>query len=86
MTLTLNLRPETEAGLLADARAAGVPMEDYVERIVEQAVHRDVVSIDSAELARRQEAVQRMIEFGEKYRLSFGEPITREAMHEGHRF
>lgn len=86
MTLTLNLKPEIEAGLLANARAAGVPMEDYVERIVEQAVHGDVISVSSAESARRQEAVRRMIEFGDKYRLTFGEPITREALHEGHRY
>ena len=86
MTLTLNLKPETEAGLLANARAAGVPMEDYIERIVEHAVHTNEVSIGSAESTRRQDAVRRMIEFGDRYRLSFGEPITREALHEGHRF
>jgi len=34
----------------------------------------------------RGEAVRRMQEFGEKYRLNLGEPITRKPMHEGHRF
>jgi len=33
----------------------------------------------------RQEAIRRMKEFGDKYRLSLGEPITRDLMHEGHR-
>jgi hypothetical protein len=34
----------------------------------------------------RVEAVQRMVEFGEKHHLSLGEPITRKLLHEGHRF
>jgi Arc/MetJ-type ribon-helix-helix transcriptional regulator len=34
----------------------------------------------------RQEAVRRMEEFGKKYRLSTGEPITRTRLHEGHRY
>jgi len=27
-----------------------------------------------------------MREFGEKYRLNLGEPVTRKLIHEGHRF
>ena len=34
----------------------------------------------------RREAVRCMIEFGERRRLSLGEPVTREFLHEGHRF
>lgn len=86
MTLTLNLKPEVEPGLLADARAAGVPTEDYVERIVEQSVRTNGARIGVEEAIRRQDAVRRMIEFGDKYRLSFGKPVTRESLHEGHRF
>ena len=33
----------------------------------------------------REEAVRRMLEFGEKYHLMLGEPITRKLLHEGHR-
>jgi hypothetical protein len=33
----------------------------------------------------RVEAVRRMLEFGERHRLSLGEPITRKLLHEGHR-
>jgi hypothetical protein len=35
---------------------------------------------------RRQEAVRRMLEFGDKHHLSLGEPVTRELLNEGHRF
>ena len=38
MTITLNLNPELEAGLLAQARATGLTLEDYVQRIVEKEV------------------------------------------------
>ncbi len=34
----------------------------------------------------RREAVRRMIEFGERRKLSLGEPVTRQFLHEGHRF
>jgi hypothetical protein len=36
VTVTLNLKPEVEAGLLAEARAAGVTLERYLQRLVEK--------------------------------------------------
>ena len=32
----------------------------------------------------RQDAIRRMEEFGKKYHLSLGEPVTRKLLHEGH--
>ena len=34
----------------------------------------------------RREAVRRMIEFGDRRKLSLGEPVTRQLLHDGHRF
>jgi hypothetical protein len=34
----------------------------------------------------RRDAVRRMEEFGEKYHLSLGEPITRKLLDEGHSY
>ena len=34
----------------------------------------------------RRAAVRRMLEFGERRHLGLGEPVTREFLHEGHRF
>jgi hypothetical protein len=34
MTVTLNLNPEVEKGLLARARARGVSLDDYLQEIV----------------------------------------------------
>ena len=86
MTVTLTFRPEIEAGLLAKAQARGMALSEYLQSIVEQdalpLVQKNVVS----EPTRREEAVRRMLEFGERHHLSLGEPITRALLHEGHRY
>jgi hypothetical protein len=38
MTVTLKLKPEVEAGLVAQAQATGVSVEEYVLSVVEGAV------------------------------------------------
>ncbi len=38
MTVTLKFKPEIEAGLLAQAQASGMSVEEYVLRLVEDAV------------------------------------------------
>lgn len=39
MTITLDLRPEVERGLLAQAQAKGLSLTDYVKEIVAREVH-----------------------------------------------
>jgi hypothetical protein len=39
MTITLNLQPEIERGLLAQAQARGVSLRDYVQEIVTREAH-----------------------------------------------
>jgi hypothetical protein len=86
MTVTLNLTPEVEAGLLAWARASGMPVEQYLLSLVESAARATVRDTTVEGQPARVEAVRRMVEFGEKHHLSLGEPITRKLLHEGHRF
>jgi hypothetical protein len=81
-TVILNLKPEVEASLMAQARTSGMDLEDYLLTLVESAAP----SYASAQSGDRAEAVRRMIEFGDKHHLSFGEPITRDLLHEDHRF
>lgn len=38
MTVTLNLKPEIEAGLVAQAQARGMTVEEYLLSVVESAV------------------------------------------------
>jgi hypothetical protein len=86
MTVTLNLKPEVEADLLARARASGMPLEEYLLSLVESAARPTARNTTATGQPAREEAVRRMLEFGEKYHLSLGEPITRKLLHEGHRF
>lgn len=83
MTVTLNLKPEIEASLSARAQASGMALEEYLLSLVEDAAAQ---ATNSATKSVRENAVQRMLEFGEKYRLGLGELITRRLLHGGHRF
>ena len=58
-------------------------LEEYLLSLVEDAAAQ---ATDSVATSVRENAVRRMLEFGEKYHLSLGEPITRKLLHEGHRF
>jgi len=87
MTVTLHLKPEIEAGLLAQAQASGMALEEYLLSLAEEAaLQASPPKTSPAQPEPRAEAVRRMIEFGEKHHLSLGEPITRKLLHEGHRF
>jgi len=86
MTVTLHLKPEVEAGLLAQARASGMLLEDYLLSVVEGVTQPARDPMSSAARGDRAESVRRMLEFGDRYRLSLGEPLTRALLHEGHRY
>lgn len=43
MTITLNLKPELEAGLLTQARATGTTPEDYVRHLVERDLSAELI-------------------------------------------
>ena len=43
MTVTLNLKPELEAGLLAQAQATGLTLEDYLQQLVEREVSAEAI-------------------------------------------
>jgi hypothetical protein len=86
VTVILTFKPEVEAGLLAKAQARGMDLKEYLQAIVEREALASSQRAAVSEPMPRQEAVRRMLEFGDKYHLSLGEPITRELLHEGHRF
>ena len=60
-------------------------LQEYLQSIVEQDALPPSQKTILPEPTLREEAVCRMLEFGEKYHLSLGEPITRDLLHEGHR-
>ena len=52
MTVALKLKPEVEAGLLAQAEASGMTLEEYLLSLVESAALAETQRISSAEDAR----------------------------------
>lgn len=49
MTITLNLRPEIEAGLLAQAQATGLTLEDYLQSLVERELSTESFEAEHSE-------------------------------------
>jgi len=76
MTITLTADQETA---IRNAIQAGLvhSVDEFIETAIETLPQRKPHSS-------REEAVRRMREFGDKYNLSLGEPITRRLLHEGH--
>ena len=78
--MTIILKPEQERAI-QEAINAGLmrSADEFIDTAIESLRHGAVTS------SSRGDAVRRMQEFGEKYRLSLGEPVTRTLLHEGHR-
>jgi Arc/MetJ-type ribon-helix-helix transcriptional regulator len=79
--MTIKLTPEQEQAI-QNAIKSGVIRS--VDDLIEAAIALLPNPSDHTDGSRRT-AVRRMEEFGEKYHLSLGEPITRKLLHEGHR-
>lgn len=76
--MTINLKPEQERAIEAAIQAGLIrSVDEFIEAAIEALPHHQSRSSE--------DAVRRMQEFAEKYRLSLGEPITRRLLHEGHR-
>jgi Arc/MetJ-type ribon-helix-helix transcriptional regulator len=78
--MTIILKPDQERAI-QEAIQAGLIRS--VDEFIDTAI--DALPLSQLGAISREEAVKRMREFGEEHRLSLGEPITRELLHEGHR-
>ena len=70
-------------------QAIRVGLIEHAEDVVDvgiETLRSRLETLRTSSESSRAEAVRRMQEFGEKYQLNLGEPITRKLMHEGHRF
>ena len=80
--MTIQLSPEQERAI-QEAIKSGVvrSVNEFIQVAIAMLPHSNEQSEDS-----RREAIRRMEEFGKKYHLSLGEPITRKLLHESHRY
>jgi putative addiction module CopG family antidote len=79
--VTIDLKPEQEQ-IIRQQLASGV--YGSVEEVLDTAL-ASLPQDRRFDREQRREAVRRMIEFGERRRLSLGEPVTRQLLREGHR-
>ena len=80
MGMTIILKPDQERAI-QEAIQAGLirSVDEFIDTAIEALPHSE------AGIPSRTDAVKRMQEFGDKYQLSLGEPVTRKLLHEGHR-
>lgn len=79
--MTIKLKPEQE-------QAIQKAIESGVVGSVEEFIDTAIALLPQGKgqtSSCREAAVRGMEEFGKKYHLSLGEPITRKLLHEGHR-
>jgi len=84
--MTIEIKPE-DAQVIQQAITAGlIRNAGEVVDVGLQTLRGRLETFRNGGESARTEAVRRMEEFGERYRLSLNQPISRELMHEGHRF
>jgi Arc/MetJ-type ribon-helix-helix transcriptional regulator len=79
--VTIELKPEQEQ-IIQHQLDSG--LYGSVEEVLDSAL-ASLPQDSRFDPERRRVAVRRMIEFGERRKLSLGEPVTRQLLHEGHR-
>jgi Arc/MetJ-type ribon-helix-helix transcriptional regulator len=78
--MTITLTPDQEKAIREAIKAGLV---HSVDEFINSAI--DALPNGPQQAPSREDAVRRMQEFGDKYHLSLGEPVTRKLLHEGHR-
>jgi Arc/MetJ-type ribon-helix-helix transcriptional regulator len=78
--VTIDLKPEQEQ-IIRQQLASG--LYGSVEEVLDTAL-ASLPNDARFDPKHRREAVRRMIDFGERRKLSLGEPVTRQFLHEGH--
>ncbi len=81
MTVTLHLSPEVEAGLLAQARASGMTVEEYLLSVVQNTVLAPQKEVSAEERA----AAFEVWSAGHRLTAPLSDyAVSRESMYEGH--
>lgn len=79
--IQLQLQPEMEAELAAEAQARGLELDRYIETIVE--ARPSALKEGDAE---RREAVEAMLHFSEKHGATLRGDDLKSMVHEGHKY
>ena len=80
--MIIELKPGQEK-IIREQLASG--RYSSVDDVVDTALSKLTRDDEQPDPEARRDAIRRMREFRERYRLNLGEPITRKFLHEGHR-
>ncbi|HEX4747899.1 MAG TPA: hypothetical protein VH302_00020 [Bryobacteraceae bacterium] len=84
--MTFELKPE-DTQVIDEAIQAGlIDRPDEVVDVGVETLRTRLLSRVAAGASSRQDAIRRMQEFADEYHLSLGERITRDLLHDGHRY
>jgi hypothetical protein len=75
--IQVQLEPEVEAQLASEAHARGVGLDEYIQ---------EILANRTADLQRRERAVQAMLDFPKKHRITLGDLDLKSLIHEGHKY
>ena len=82
MTVRLELRPEVEVALADQAKAKGVPLEDYLQNVIEDLAHAHTAPRQNVERLRA--ALDRLAEMGKNLPHLASSAFTRESIYQDH--
>jgi len=85
MTIRVELNPETEARLIAEARAKGLPLEKVAEELLEEAVAARILSRAQMSVEEFYRMLDAMAEVSEKLPALPTEGFSRASFYEDRR-
>jgi hypothetical protein len=84
--MTIELKPEDTRVIDQAIQAGLIRRPDDVVEVGVETLRSRLEARLARESSARKDAVRRMQEFGDRYQLGLGERITRDLLHEGHRY
>ncbi len=78
MTMTIELTPEVQAGLLSQARESGLSLEAFAEKVLQEKSREGLSGEGGDSYA---QAIRRLATFGKRHNLSLG-GISVTVLHE----
>jgi hypothetical protein len=84
MTITVEIKPEVQAELAAQAAARGIDVPAYVATILEQAAQPARIEPKNRSLEEFEETLDRIAQFSHKIPVLPDEAFSRESLYQDH--
>jgi hypothetical protein len=84
MTITVEIKPEVQAELAAQAAARGMDVPSYLATILEQAAHPASLEPKNRSLEEFEKTLDRIAQFSHKIPVLPDEAFSRESLYQDH--